>query len=87
MVSIPVEIATKYTQFGTLLLDDRTGSKVTSLEHEHHKNSAKINTEILRQWLNGSGKKPVTWKTLVEVLHDIELSTLAGNIEAVKCQV
>ena len=87
VVNIPVEIATNYTQFGTILLDDRTGSKVKSLEHEHHKNSAQINTEILRQWLNGSGKKPVTWKILVGVLRDIELSTLADNIEAIKCQV
>ena len=27
----------------------------------------------------------MTWTTLVEVLHDIELSTLASEIEAVKC--
>ena len=41
--------------------------------------------EILRQWINGRGKHPVTWETLTEVLHDIELNTLAGEIEAVKC--
>ena len=41
--------------------------------------------EVLKEWIIGRGKHPVTWKTLVEVLHDIELSTLAGEIEAVKC--
>ena len=41
--------------------------------------------EVLRQWINGRGKQPVIWKTLIEVLHDIELSTLAREIEAVKC--
>ena len=52
----------------------------------HHLNKAKqINTEILQEWLTGRAKKPVTWTTLVEVLHDIELSALAGEIEAVKC--
>ena len=44
-----------------------------------------INKEILEQWITGRGKQPVTWKTLTEVLRDIELNTLAGEIEAVKC--
>ena len=44
-----------------------------------------INIEVLRQWITGRGKHPVTWKTLTEVLHDIEHHTLAGEIEAVKC--
>ena len=44
-----------------------------------------INKEILEQWITGRGKHPVTWKTLTQVLHDIELSTLAEEIEAVKC--
>ena len=40
--------------------------------------------EILEEWIAGRGKQPVTWNTLTEVLHDIELSTLAKEIEAVK---
>ena len=44
-----------------------------------------INTDVLRQWINSKGKQPVTWKTLTEVLRDIKLNTLAGDIEAVKC--
>ena len=44
-----------------------------------------INVEVLQQWINGRGKHPVTWKTLTQVLHDIELGTLAREIEAVKC--
>ena len=41
--------------------------------------------EVLRHWITGRGKHPVTWKTLTKVLHDIELRTLAGEIEVVKC--
>ena len=47
-------------------------------------NSEKINMEVLREWLAGKGKHPITWKTLTEVLHDIELNTLAREIEIVK---
>ena len=73
-------------KFGTFLLDDRTGSRVRNLEH-HHCNAEQINTAILQEWLTGSGKQPVTWATLVEVLRDIELYTLADDIAAVKCEV
>ena len=40
--------------------------------------------EILEEWIAGRGKQPVTWNTLIEVLHDIELSTLAREIETIK---
>ena len=74
-------------EFGTFLLDDRTGARVKNLEHLHQRHAERINTAILQEWLTGSGKLPVTWATLVEVLRDIELSTLAGGIKAVKCEV
>ena len=83
-VNIPVEIATKYTQLGAFLLDDQSGSRVKIIVHKHHDDAEQINTEIFQEWLTGRGKKPVTWATLVEVLRDIELTTLAGDIEAVK---
>ena len=86
VINIPVEIATyKYVQFGTFLLDDRNGSRVKIMARRNHYDAEQINTEILQEWLIGRGKQPVTWATLVEVLRDIELSTLAGDIEAVKC--
>ena len=84
VVNILVEIAVKFSQFGTFLLDDRTGSRVKIMECKHHYDAEQINMEILREWLAGRGKQPVTWTTLVEVLRDIELSTLAGEIETVK---
>ena len=43
-----------------------------------------INTEILREWATGRGKKPVSWETLTEVLRNIGLSTLASEIEVIK---
>ena len=80
-----MEIGTEYVKFGTFLLDDINGSRVKIMARKHHYNAEEINTEILQKWLTGSGKQPVTWATLVEVLQDIELSTLADQIKAVKC--
>ena len=54
------------------------------MAHKHLNDAERINTEILQEWLAGKGKQPVSWTTLIEVLHDIELTTLAREIEAVK---
>ena len=70
-VNIPVEIGTKYVRFGTLLLEDANGAKVSNMEHKYQRDPEQINTEILREWLNGKGKQPVTWATLSDVLRDI----------------
>ena len=82
-VNIPVEVGTKYIEFGTFILQDESGAKVKNLEHKHQRNAECINTEILRAWLNGEGKQPVTWATLIEVLHDIGLASLAKDVNAI----
>ena len=83
-INIPQEIGTKYTLFGLFLLDDSTGAKVCNIDHKHGKDAEQINTEILQEWLKGRGKQPVSWRTLIEVLPDVNLSNLASDIEAVK---
>ena len=46
-------------------------------------NDAKeINIEVIEEWVAGKGIHPVNWKTLTEVLRDIEQSTLAEEIES-----
>ena len=74
VLNVPVEIETKYVKLGAFLLDDSTGSKVKIMAHKHHYDAERINTEIIHEWLTENGKQPVNWKTLVEVLRDIELS-------------
>ena len=84
-INIAKEVGDEYKCFGTLLLEDDNGQKVTSMESKHHSDPSKINTRILQEWLNGKGKQPITWTTLVEVMHDTGLSTLANDISTIKC--
>ena len=84
-LNIPQEIGTKCKTFGTILLEDDSGARVDNIVHENRDSIERTNTEILQEWLNGRGKQPVTWATLVEVLRDIELSILAGDISTSKC--
>ena len=83
-INISQEIGTKYITFGTLLLEERTGERVSAIAHKHAYDCEQASLEILEEWVAGRGKQPVTWNTLIEILHDIKLSTLAREIEAVK---
>ena len=83
-INIPQEIGVKFREFGLLLLEDHNGAKIRTLALKHMNDANEINIEIIEERVAGKGKHPVTWKTLTEVLCDIELSTLAEEIEAVK---
>ena len=41
-----------------------------------------IVTAVYKKWISGTGRQPATWQTLVGVLRDIEVNTLADDIEA-----
>ena len=70
-------------QFGILLLNDDMGQKVKSIAHKHRSDCEQTNIEILEEWLKGAGQ-PVSWRTLISVLRDIQDETLAKDIETVK---
>ena len=80
-INIPREIGSNYSQFGILLLNDPNGTRVSNIEYKHRGDAVQINTEILREWVTGRGKKPVSWETLTEVLHNIGFGALASEIE------
>ena len=84
MINVAEKISTKYHNFGILLLDDSDGTRVKNMERKYREDAEQINKEILQEWAAGRGKKPISWETLAEVLHDIGLSALADEIEAVK---
>ena len=85
-INIAKEIGDRYKYFGIHLLDDKYGRKVKSMESKHLSDPPEINLLILEEWLNGRGKQPMTWATLVEVLRDSELPVLANKINTVLCQ-
>ena len=76
------EIGSSYRSFGTNILEDASGSVVKALQHQFQGDSSSTNWEILRLWLNGKGRIPVTWETLVKVLREIKMNELARKIES-----
>ena len=81
VIKILQEIGTHHTDLGTMLLNDNTGALTQGVVSQHQRNPVEINRAILTRWLQGQGKKPVQWSTLIEVLKDIELSELAQKIK------
>ena len=75
------KVGAKYHVFGINLLKDEDGSKTSVIENDFRGNSYRISQEILTCWLQGQGRMPVTWATLVTVLKDLNLLVLANEIE------
>lgn len=74
------EIANDYEKFGIQLLKDEHGTTIKSIGIAQLHNPVDITVEILRRWLLGSGRSPVTWQTLVECLREAKLNTAANYI-------
>ena len=83
-VNLAQEIGTSYEDFGILLLDDN-GDRTDTIVRELGKKTEDINRRIFRLWVKGEGLQPVSWPTLVDVLRDMGLDTLARGIEHAKC--
>ena len=84
-INIITKCCAKYNELGIFLLDDDNGDIVKSLCMEHHYNGELVITEIFRRWISGTGMKPICWNTLVAVLRDFELCTLADELQHALC--
>ena len=83
-VNLVEKISGNYYMFGVLLLEDETGDQMSAIEKEHGRNAPDVLCHVFRLWLQGKGRQPVSWDTLVAVLQDVGLSKLAEDIKSVK---
>ena len=79
-IDIIDEVGARYLKFGILLLQDKTGAHVESLIKKHREDNERINIEIVQEWLQGRGAKPVSWRTLTRILKAVKLTVLAQDI-------
>ena len=79
---IIAEIQNDYEQFGIPLLEDSKGVRIKGIEKSKLGIPVDITRDILRQWLLGKGRTPVTWRTFVECLRESGLNVPANYIEA-----
>ena len=80
-VDVVQQIGTHYSKLGPLLLNDDTGAVTSAIVSQYQLNAVAINQEILTRWLQGQGKKPVSWSTLTDVLKEVGLPELSQMIQ------
>ncbi len=78
VIDLVTEIGKDYKKIGRKLL--KNDKKVANIEASKQNQVEDIVDEILSEWLNGDGRTPVTWETLVTVLRESGLVTLAEDI-------
>ena len=82
-INIIEKIGSKYFEFGVLLLNDDDGNYVGSVVNELQRDSKAIIHKILTEWTNGRREaKSFEWCSLIETLKEIELKSLAYEIES-----
>ncbi len=74
------EIGIRYRECCTFLLNDRDGAKLQAIEGQCQRNALWINHEIFSRWFQGEGGNPVNWATLIGVLRDTRMNSLADDI-------
>ena len=82
-INVPWEVGRHYYEFGDKLLEGHM-AQVQHIIPMYREDPECINLHILQEWLEGKGRKPVTWGTLVETLQCIGLRELARDIRDVK---
>ena len=80
-IDIAAMIGTDYQMFGIFLLQDKYGNKVEAIEMSEGRDPIRITVQILRHWLQGKGKLPVNWQTLIQCLQDSNLNVISESIE------
>ena len=80
LLKVHEQVDGKYRDFGTFLLNDKTGALVDSIEKSHQQDPNDIVTGILKKWLQGTGM-PVTWQSLITSLETSGHGRLASTIK------
>ena len=81
-INIVENIGDKYRTFGIFILEDDNGAITDGITTGERGQPDAINHTILTRWLQGTGRAPQTWNTLVSVLDEVGLRNLASTVRA-----
>ena len=70
-----------HDRVGIHLNFDPTGRTLALIRARHPSDPEACCTDMMKEWLEGRGRRPVNWATLVRVLKDGEFSVLAEDVE------
>ena len=60
---------------------------IMRIEEDCHFQSLKSSRRVMMEWLNGKGRQPTTWATVMKALEESELSEVARDIEVTLAEI
>ena len=81
IIPIIERIGVRSRDLGICLLKDDTGAITDTIEALHRPDQNRVTEAVLQRWLQGTGRTPQSWATLITVLREIGLNALAQEIE------
>lgn len=58
-------------------------SNISRIERDHHQQSVQASRAVFSEWLEGRGRQPITWQTLIMALKEAELQTVSSDLERI----
>ena len=84
-VKVIARVAPIWQQFATRLHFEF--HDIMCIEEDYHLQSLKCSRRVMMEWLNGKGRQPRTWATVIKALKECELSEVAKDIEVILADV
>ena len=80
-IQIIKRVAPSWRNLGILLDFDSNGTELAIIDKKHHGDPESCCQAMFQCWLNGSGRGPHTWRTLIELIKDCDMEVLAIEVE------
>ena len=84
-INIINRVSPHWSEFAVQLDFDNDGTTMQTIDKVCGPDPEACCKEMMREWLSGKGRQPVTWELLVEILKDCELGVLAKQVEEAVC--
>ncbi len=82
----PIDLAEEmsdYSGFAICLLEDKKGNQFGNIKEGFGPRVKNILNQVFTVWLNGKGKKPVSWRSLIECYKNSGHNKLMKDMRAV----
>ena len=74
-------VASSWKKFALYLTMDRNMVEIWEKNHAYQVEDAAM--KLFGHWLNGNGRQPISWKTLIQALRENDLPIIAAKVEEI----
>ena len=81
IVKVIEEVASRWEEVATRLYFE--GRVIRQIRRDHNDSCEEACRAVFMAWLDGKGRRPITWEILIKVLKEAEFSETASDLEYV----